>query len=97
MDYARSGSGSKINILLLQFWIRSTVYNTVKGIVQQILSGVETRLIFIHAGELEADPLFFLNLKGTPSQQEQKNIFSGLKIYEMALSDQIDLPSPEDD
>jgi hypothetical protein len=63
---------SKINILVLQFWIRSTVYNTVKGIVQRILSGVETRLILIHAGKLEADPLFFLNFKGTPSQQEHK-------------------------
>jgi hypothetical protein len=44
----------------------------------------------IHAGELEACLFFFLNFKGTSSQEEHKTIFSGLKIYEMALFDQID-------
>jgi hypothetical protein len=33
-----------------------------------------------------------LNFKGTPSQEEQKTIFSGLTICKMALSDQIDFP-----
>jgi hypothetical protein len=34
-----------------------------------------------------------LNFKGTPSQEEQKTIFSGLMICKMALSYQIDLPA----
>jgi hypothetical protein len=34
-----------------------------------------------------------LNFKGTPSQEEQKNIFSGLTICKMALSDQSDFPA----
>jgi hypothetical protein len=42
---------------------------------------------------MEARPFFFLNFKGTPSQEEQKTIFSGLKICKMALSDQIDFPA----
>jgi hypothetical protein len=33
---------------------------------------------------------FFLNFKGTPSQEERKTIFSGFKINKMALSGQID-------
>jgi hypothetical protein len=33
-----------------------------------------------------------LNFKGTPSQEEQKTIFSGLTICKMALSDQSDFP-----
>jgi hypothetical protein len=41
----------------------------------------------IHACDLEASPFFFLNFKGTPSQEELKIIFSGLKIYEIAMSD----------
>jgi hypothetical protein len=44
----------------------------------------------IYAGELEACPFFFLNFKGTPSQEELETIFSGLRIDDMALSDQID-------
>jgi hypothetical protein len=44
----------------------------------------------IRAGKLEARPFFFLNFKGTPSQEEQKTIFSGLTICKMALSDQSD-------
>jgi hypothetical protein len=55
----------------------------------------------ICAGSLEARPIFFLKFKGTPSQEEHKTIFSGLKICKMALSNQIDFPgfcpSPEDD
>jgi hypothetical protein len=31
-----------------------------------------------------------LNFKGTPSQEEHKAIFSSLKIFKMALSNQID-------
>jgi hypothetical protein len=31
----------------------------------------------IHAGEMDACPFFFLNFKGTPSQEEHKTIFSG--------------------
>jgi hypothetical protein len=47
-----------------------------------------TRLI--RAGKLEACPFVFPNLKGTPSQEEHKTIFSGLKINKMALSGQSD-------
>jgi hypothetical protein len=39
----------------------------------------------------EARPIFFLNFKETPSQEKHKTILSGLKINEMALSDQNDL------
>jgi hypothetical protein len=46
----------------------------IKGIVQRILSGVDTMLQIIRAGKLEARPFFFLNFKGTPSQEEQKTI-----------------------
>ncbi len=38
-------------------------------------------------------PNFILNIKGTPSQEEQKTIFSGLKICKIALSNQIDFPA----
>jgi hypothetical protein len=34
-----------------------------------------------------------LIFKGTPSHEEQKTIISGLKIYEVALSNQIDFPA----
>jgi hypothetical protein len=34
-----------------------------------------------------------LIFKGTPSQEEQKTIFSGLKVCKMALSNQIDFPA----
>jgi hypothetical protein len=40
----------------------------------------------IRPRKLEAQQLFFLNFKGTPSQEEHKIIFSGLKINKMALS-----------
>jgi hypothetical protein len=36
---------------------------------------------------------FFFDLKGTPSPEEQKTNFSGLKICKMALSNQIDSPA----
>jgi hypothetical protein len=39
---------------------------------------------------MEACPFFFSNFKGTPSQEEHKTIFSGLKINQMALSVQSD-------
>jgi hypothetical protein len=41
----------------------------------------------IHADKLEARLFSFLNFKGTPSQEEHKTIFRGLRISEMALSD----------
>jgi hypothetical protein len=45
----------------------------------------------IFTTKLEARQIFIVNFKGTPSQEEHKAIFSGLKIYELAFSDQIDL------
>jgi hypothetical protein len=47
----------------------------------------------ICAGKLEAHPFFLLNFKGTPSQEEQKTIVSGLAICKIALSDQSDFPA----
>ncbi len=44
----------------------------------------------IRAGKLEARPFFFSNFKGTPSQEEHKTIFSGLKINKMAFTGQSD-------
>jgi hypothetical protein len=44
----------------------------------------------IRAGKLEARLFFFLNFKGTPSQEEHKTIFSGLM---MSSSDQSDFPA----
>jgi hypothetical protein len=38
---------------------------------------------------MEAGPFFFLNFKGTPSQEVQKPIFRALRIDDMALSDKI--------
>jgi hypothetical protein len=49
----------------------------VKGIVQRILRGVNTKKI--RPRKLEARPFFFLNFKGTPSQEGHKTIFSGLR------------------
>jgi hypothetical protein len=61
--------------------------NAFKGSVQRILRGVTTKLNQIfRPRKLEARPFLFLNFKGTPSQEEQKTIFSGLKINKMALS-----------
>jgi hypothetical protein len=34
-----------------------------------------------------------MNYEGTPSQEEHKTIFSGLKNNEMALSDQSNFPA----
>jgi hypothetical protein len=42
---------------------------------------------------VEARLFSFYNFKGTPSQEEHKTIVSGLKINEMALSDQSDFPA----
>jgi hypothetical protein len=39
---------------------------------------------------MEARKFFFLNFKGTTSQEEHKTILSNLKIDEMTLSDQSD-------
>ncbi len=65
-------------------------YDAVKGIVQRILRGVNTRvntkLKKIRPRKLETRPIFYLNFKGTPSQEEHKTIFNGLKINKMALS-----------
>ncbi len=60
----------------------------IKGIVQRILRGVETRVIRSLLGELEAHPFFFLNFTGTPPQDEHNTIFSGLEINVMAFSNQ---------
>jgi hypothetical protein len=49
-----------------------------KGIVQRILRGVNNQII--RPRKLEARPFFFLNFKETPSQEEHKTIFRGLKI-----------------
>jgi hypothetical protein len=57
-----------------------------KGIVQRILRGVNTELKKIRPHKLEARPFFFLNFKGTLSQEKHKTIFRGLKINKMALS-----------
>ncbi len=59
-----------------------------KGIVQQILRRVNTKLkeyVLINWGTT-----YFFYFKGTPSQEEPKTLFSGLKICKMALSNQID-------
>jgi hypothetical protein len=42
---------------------------------------------------VEACPFFFFNFKGTPSQEEHKTIFSGLKLCKMDFSYQIDSPA----
>jgi hypothetical protein len=63
-----------------------------KGIVQRILSRVESRLIRSMLVNWRSARFHFWIL-GTPSQEEHKTIFSGLKIYEIALSDQIDFPA----
>jgi hypothetical protein len=60
-----------------------------KGSVQRILTEAQ----IIRLGKLEARQVFFLNFKGTPSQEEHNTIFSGLTICKMALSDQSDFPS----
>ncbi len=44
----------------------------------------------ICAGKLEARLFFFPSFKGTPSQEEHKTNFSGVKISKMALSGQSD-------
>jgi hypothetical protein len=51
----------------------------VKGIVQRILRGVNIQLKqSVLVNYVEARPFFFLNFKGTLSQEEHKTIFSGL-------------------
>ncbi len=44
----------------------------------------------ICVAKLEARQFFFLNFKGTPSQEERKIIFNGLMVCKMALSNKID-------
>jgi hypothetical protein len=63
-----------------------------KGIVEQILRGIETRLIWSVLVNWRPANFYFWILK-TPSQEELKIIFSGLNINVMALSDQIDFPA----
>jgi hypothetical protein len=58
-----------------------------KGIAQRILSG-SILCSNNPCGKLEARLFFFLNFKGTPSQEEHKTIFSGKTICRLALSDQ---------
>jgi hypothetical protein len=62
---------------------------SLKGIVQRDQYYAQ----IIRAGKLEARPFFFLNFKETPSKEEHKTIFSGLKICKMALSDLSDFPA----
>jgi hypothetical protein len=79
--------------LLYQLFREQLSRRHVKGIVQQILRGVKTRLIQSVLLNWRPIPFFFLNFEGTPSQEEHKTIFSSLKINEMALSDKIDVPA----
>jgi hypothetical protein len=57
-----------------------------KGIVQRILTGVESRLKRLVL------QIFKLNFKRSPSREEHKTIFSGFKIINMALSGQSEAP-----
>ncbi len=52
--------------------------------VQPVIETVRSRVISV-LEKLEAQPFFFFNFKGTPSQEEHKIIFSCLKINKMAL------------
>ncbi len=61
-----------------------------KGIVQRILRRVETRLIRSMLVNWRPVHFFKFKFKGTQSQKEHETIFSHLKSYKMALSDQID-------
>jgi hypothetical protein len=63
------------NVFLVCVLVRQQ--NNVKGIVQRILRGSILGSI-IRAGKLEARQFFFLNFKGTPSQEQRKTIFSSL-------------------
>ncbi len=66
-----------------------TLHLLIKGTVQRILRGGESRLkpsVLLNWKW----QIFVLNFKGTPSQEGHKTIFSDLKIEEMAFSDQID-------
>jgi hypothetical protein len=56
------------------------------GIVQRILRGVNARLRKTVVMNWKPGNFFLSNFKGTPSQEEHKTIFSGLKIKKMALS-----------
>ncbi len=75
-----------------KFFTYSLVY-LLKGIVQRIRRGVETRLIPSVLVNWRPAHFSFLNFKGTPSQEEHKTIFSILKTNEMTLSDQRDFPA----
>ncbi len=64
----------------------------VKVLSPRILKKVKTRLIwFMLVNKRPAH--FSFEFKETPSQEEHKNIFSSLKVNEMALSDQSDFPA----
>jgi hypothetical protein len=41
----------------------------IRGNVQRILRGAQYKAQMLRAGKLEARPFFFLNFKGTPSQE----------------------------
>jgi hypothetical protein len=64
-----------------------------KGVVQQILRGVETKFNRSVLVNWRAGPFLFLYFKETTSQEAPETIFSGLKMNEMALSDQTDIPA----
>jgi hypothetical protein len=55
---------------------QEALWNMVKGIVQRFIREAHS----MRASKLEAQPFFFLNLKGTTSQEEHETILSGLKI-----------------
>jgi hypothetical protein len=58
-----------------------------KGIVQRILIGVNIKHKQSVLVNWRPGHFFFMNFKGTPSQEEHKTIFSGSKINKMTLSD----------
>ncbi len=62
--------------------LRSNKLN-LKGIVQRILRGVKTKLIPSVLVNWRPAHFSFWYLKGTPSQEEQKTIYSNLKITEI--------------
>ncbi len=72
---------------------RSHVEILLQDTVQRILRGLESRLKWLVRLNWWPGRFFILNFKGTPSHEEHKTIFNGWKIYEVALSDQIDFPA----
>jgi hypothetical protein len=63
-----------------------------KGIVQPFELGAETRLIRSAVKYWKPGKFFLEFFNDTISREENKTIFSGLRIFEMALSNQIHFP-----